>query len=63
MYKIIGRLSNPLYTHEGEPVEISKTLYARFKWTMFLKTLYLQLFFDWIEIEVDDISKFLPPRN
>ena len=52
MYKITGYLNGTFYNEETrEFVEIKETRYARFKWTLVLKTIYLKLFYDWVEIE------------
>jgi len=50
-YKLTGYLNNCRIDPEGYEYQVQKTLYARYEWTAGLKEIYLQLFYDWVEVE------------
>ena len=52
MWKITGELSGGMPSaYDGEWVEYKKTVYARTKIGLALKSFYMKLFYDWVEIE------------
>ena len=57
MFKITGYLHGGYVNSEGVTVQPQETLYARNKFTLKLKTFYLQLFYDSISEEIVKNSK------
>ena len=50
-YKITGTLNGACLSWEDDWIETKKVVYARFRWTMIIKTFYMRLFYDWVEVE------------
>lgn len=51
-YKITGSLNCEYYNQEfGEYIQVKKTLYARFRWTLKIKVFYMKIFYDWVEVK------------
>ena len=55
-YKITGYLNAASLSWEDDVVQVKKTVYARFIWTRDIKTLYMQIFYDWVEVEEEVIG-------
>lgn len=51
MLKITGYLNGAYYNSEGNYIQVKKVLYSRFNFISKLKILYLELFYDYVEIE------------
>ena len=50
-YKITGTLNGEFLSWEDDWVQCKKVVYARFRWTMLIKVIYMRLFYDWVEVE------------
>lgn len=56
MYKITGTLNVLCWSKEGSWIEIKKTVYAKYKWTMKMKVFFMKIFYDWVEVEEGEVK-------